>query len=59
MPVYTPDCARCGTRFTARRKDARYCGPLCRYAARHDRNREARAEVDSLREALAAALAAH
>jgi hypothetical protein len=27
-------CARCGELFTAKRSDARYCGPNCRQAAR-------------------------
>lgn len=30
-------CAHCGTTFTARRSDARYCSPRCRVAALRER----------------------
>lgn len=30
-------CSHCGTRFTAKRSDARYCSPRCRVAALRER----------------------
>jgi hypothetical protein len=32
-PVIRRECVVCGTKFTARRKDARYCAPRCRQSA--------------------------
>lgn len=34
-------CVHCGTTFTARRSDARYCSPRCRVAALRERRQPA------------------
>lgn len=33
-PVRELQCAQCGETFTAKRSDAKYCGPACRQRAR-------------------------
>ena len=38
-PIHLKDCEQCGTEFTARRSDARFCSKLCKQNAHNAKNR--------------------